>query len=107
MRFFRPLLLPLFALGVAIISLLMAIAVARADPRTQCPTPAPCKVIVLNAEEEKVLTGQNMVLDTAVQGRQIDLFGVVSYLRNKIASAPAGDAPAAATAAPADSSVVK
>lgn len=73
---------------------------ALADPRTQCPSPAPCKVLVINAEEEKALLGSNMVLDTAVQGRQLDLFGVVLYFRSKIAAAPAGDTAAAAPDAP-------
>ena len=68
---------------------------AYADPRTDCPTPAPCKVITLTQEEEKALVGPNMVFDTAVQGRQLDMFGIITYLRQKLAAAPAGDAPRA------------
>lgn len=68
---------------------------AYADPRTDCPTPAPCKVLTLTADEEKVLLGQNMIFDTAVAGRQLDLFGAAAYMRQKIATAPAGDMPKA------------
>lgn len=72
---------------------------ALADPRVECPSPAPCKVIVLNAEEEQALLGSKMVFDTAVAARQLDMLPVANYFRNKIAQAPAGDAPK-----PADSS---
>lgn len=64
---------------------------AFADPRLQCQSPGPCKVIVINAEEEKVLTTQNGILDTAQQGRSLDLGALVNYFKQKIATAPAGD----------------
>jgi hypothetical protein len=73
---------------------------ALADPRTDCPTPAPCKVLVLTVEEEKALVGSNMVFDTAAQGRQIELSGLAFYFRDKIARAPAGDAPKPAMVVP-------
>lgn len=66
---------------------------ACADPRTEC-APSPCKILKITPDEEKALIGQNMILDTAVQGRQIDLVGLVTYFRNKIAAAPMGDVPA-------------
>lgn len=65
---------------------------ARADPRTDCPSAAPCKVITLTAEEEQALFGPRMVFETAVQGRQIDIMPVANYFREKIIKAPAGDA---------------
>lgn len=101
----------LVAIVVAVF-LLVIVALPRraaADPRTDCPSPAPCKVITLSPEEEQALTGQKMVFDTAVAGRQIDLFGVVAYFREKIGRAPAGDAAKPVEAKPAEpqSSVAK
>ena len=59
---------------------------------TECPTPGePCKVVILSPQEEKALTGQNGVLDTAAQGRLIELSGVAVYFKQKILTAPAGD----------------
>lgn len=84
---------PLNIVAIAIILGALMWSFAYADPRTDCPTPAPCKVVVLTAEEERALTGPNMVFDTAVQGRQIDMFGITTYLRQKITAAPAGDVP--------------
>jgi hypothetical protein len=55
-----------------------------------CPDNQPCKILVLNAQEERILTGQNGVLDTAAQARSLDLGQFVVYLKGKIASAPAG-----------------
>lgn len=66
----------------------------HADPRTDCQTKDPCRVITLTPDEEKALTGQNMIFDTAVAGRQIDMSGFVIYFRNKISTAPMGDVPA-------------
>lgn len=62
-----------------------------ADDRPACPTPGEaCKILYLNAQEERLLTGQNGILDTAAQGRQIDLGGFAVYFKSKIATAPAG-----------------
>lgn len=71
------------------IAAITASSTAFADPRVECQTP--CRIITLNADEEKALLGQNMVFDTAVQGRAIDLGGVVTYFRTKITAAPMGD----------------
>lgn len=73
--------------------LLLLATPAFADPRTDCPSPTPCKVITLNADEEKALMGERMVFDTAVAARQIDMFPIASYFKNKLLAAPAGDAP--------------
>lgn len=77
-----------------ILPTLLLVSPALADARTDCPNQKPCKIIMLNEEEEKALLGQNMVLDTAMQGRAIDLGGVVTYFRNKLSTAPMGDVPA-------------
>lgn len=74
-------------------------ASAFADARTTCPSASPCKVLVLSAEEEKVLAGQNGIFDTAAIARQLDLSAAVTYLKTKLATAPAGDAPPAPPAA--------
>jgi hypothetical protein len=54
------------------------------------PNTGSCKVITLNPDEEKALTGQNMVLDSAEWARRLDLSGIATYFRDKIKSAPAG-----------------
>lgn len=70
---------------------------SRSEPApptaSQCPTDAPCKVITLTDQELQALTGPNMILDTAQQGRPLDLAGVVTYFRNKIQIAPSGTLP--------------
>lgn len=55
-----------------------------------CQTPSPCRIIILSREEEEALMGQNKILDTAMQGRPLDLMGMVTYFRDKIRNAPAG-----------------
>lgn len=89
-------LLTLIAVIVFLAVILFLPRPAKADPRTDCPSPAPCKVITLSAEEEQALTGPKMLFDTAVQGRQLDMMGIASYFRQKLSIAPAGDAPKAA-----------
>lgn len=76
---------------IAFVFTTLALSYAIADPRLQCQSPGPCKVLLLNAEEEKVLTTQNGILDTAQQGRSLDLGALVNYFKQKIATAPAGD----------------
>lgn len=85
-------------LFAASVSLIAAVTMVRADdfsdrwPKPQCPTPGEkCKILFLNAQEENLLTGQNGILDTAAQGRQIDLGGFAVYFKSKIATAPAGE----------------
>lgn len=75
-----------------VLPMLLLSTAAFADPRVACPQ-GPCKVITLNEAEEKALTGERMVFDTAVAGRQLDLMGVISYFRTKVATAPQGDMP--------------
>lgn len=76
------------------------------DPRLTCPTPQPCKVIILTSEEESALAGTVTLQDnppraipgilaTAEQGRPLDLTGIVRYFRDKIANAPRGISPPA------------
>lgn len=58
----------------------------------ECPAGAPsCKVLTLTPDEERVLTGPNGILDTAAQARQLDLANLVSYFRQKLSTAPAGE----------------
>jgi len=56
----------------------------------RCQTASPCKIMILSKEEEEALTGLNQILDTALQGRPLDLMGKVNYFRDKIRNAPAG-----------------
>lgn len=56
-----------------------------------CPDNQPCKILTLNAQEEKFLMNPNGVLDTAAQARSIDLGQFVVYFKQKIATAPAGE----------------
>lgn len=82
------------------LALLPTVAFAEPDARVACPVA--CKVIILTPEEEKVLTGQNGILDTAAAARALDLGQLVSYFRTKIANAPAGDTPKAQDKPPVD-----
>lgn len=91
----RYLLLPAFLPTAA----MLASGYAYADPRTECQT-ATCKVLILTPDEEKVLVGQNGILDTAAAARALDLGNIVSYFRTKVATAPAGDPKPAPTPAP-------
>lgn len=72
-------------------ALLVAATPALADPRTDCPDPSPCKVVVLTAQEEKILLDDRGILATASAARNLDLGGLVNYFQQKIARAPAGD----------------
>jgi hypothetical protein len=65
--------------------------VANAFP-AECPTPGEkCKVIFLTEQEEKMLMGQNGILDTAAQARALDLGQFAVYLKTRINGAPQGD----------------
>jgi len=73
-------------------SLVLADPLPVLNANFKCPNIGePCKVILLTPAEEKVLTGPNAILDTAAQGRNIELGGAVVYLKNKIATAPDGE----------------
>lgn len=63
---------------------------ARAADPVPCQTASPCKIIILSVEEERALTDPNQILDTAMQGRPLDLSGKVLYFRDKIRNAPPG-----------------
>jgi hypothetical protein len=87
--------------GCAIFWLLFSLAVvAMADElplaatqTLKCPEPGQkCKVLFLTEQEENLLVGRNGILDTAAQGRQIDLGGFAVYFKSRIATAPAGEA---------------
>lgn len=85
---------PWTVVGVAAALSIAASAAQTPVPPVQPPgTCAPnvaCKVITLDQQELQALTGQNMVLDTAEQGRPLDLGNVVKYFRNKFTTAPDG-----------------
>ena len=107
----------LFSLGAwaALISYARADDFAdRFSGKVQCPDPGvKCKVLFLSEQEERMLMGQNGVLDTAAQARNLDLGQFVVYLKTRIGSAPAGEmkpvkpAPDNNVAQPADKPVDK
>ena len=72
-----------------------------------CPTPEPCKIVVLSQGEEKLLMQPNGILDTAAQARALDLGQFAVYLKTRIANSPAGEnaKPAAPTPPAVDSGV--
>ena len=60
-------------------------------PHAVCPVPGEsCKILLLSPTEEKMLMIQNGILDTAAQGRALDLGQISVYLKTRIASAPSG-----------------
>lgn len=65
---------------------------AMAETRTECPDANPCKVMLITAQEEKILLDERGILATAAQARSLDLGSLVTYFQQKIAKAPAGDA---------------
>jgi hypothetical protein len=82
------------ALVTAVLWILLCITIVHAQDAAKitCPVPGEtCKVVFLNAQEEKILTGPNGILDTAAQGRAIDLGGFAVYFKQKIGSAPSGE----------------
>ena len=74
-------------------AVVFACAAARADDRVTCPSPDPCKVVVITNQEEKILLDERGILATAAQARSLDLGVLVAYFQQKIAKAPAGDKP--------------
>jgi hypothetical protein len=77
----------------ALFWMVLCITVVRADelPKYPCPDNQPCKVLTLTPQEEKLLIGQNGILDTAAQGRALELGQFSVYLKTRIATAPAGE----------------
>ena len=75
------------------------ISYARADDfadrfsgKIQCPDPGvKCKVLFLTEQEERMLMGQNGILDTAAQARALDLGQFAVYLKTRIGSAAQGE----------------
>jgi hypothetical protein len=58
----------------------------------ECPDPGvKCKVLFLNPQEEQMLMIQNGILDTAAQGRSLDLGQFSVYLKTRIGAAPQGE----------------
>lgn len=89
-----------FALAYTAAFVALGTAAAHA---AECPTPGEkCKVLYLSEQEERLLTGQNGILDTAAQARNLDLGQFAVYLKTRIASAPEGEvkAPPAAPVPP-------
>lgn len=84
------------ALGASLL-LIASVVIARAEdpappPRITCPTAGePCRILLLSPQEEKMLMGQNGILDTAAQARSLDLGQFAVYLKTRIAAAPAGE----------------
>jgi hypothetical protein len=81
-----------FAYGVSTCAIFWTLLfVANAFP-AECPTPGEkCKVIYLTEQEEKMLMGQNGILDTAAQARALDLGQFAVYLKTRINGAPQGE----------------
>jgi hypothetical protein len=68
--------------------------------KIQCPDPGvKCKVIYLNQQEEQMLMVQNGILDTAAQGRALELGQFSVYLKTRIGNAPQGEVKAVPTPA--------
>jgi hypothetical protein len=58
----------------------------------ECPNPGEaCKVLLLTPQEERMLMGQNGILDTAAQARSLDLGQFAVYLKTRIGSAAQGE----------------
>jgi hypothetical protein len=67
-------------------------AFAEDASKIQCPDPGvKCKVLFLTQQEEQMLMTQNGILDTAAQGRSLDLGQFSVYLKTRIGSAPQGE----------------
>lgn len=101
---------PLFYLAaVASFVLLAGVTLACAEelPHPVCPDlGVPCKVLYLNQQEEQVLMRPNGVLDTAAQGRALELGQFSVYFKGRVATAPAGEIKAPEKPKPADQPAV-
>lgn len=86
--------LALGALLCAIFWIVLCMTIVHAEdaPKPACPTAGErCKILYLSEQEERMLMGQNGILDTAAQARAIDLGQFSVYLKTRIAGAPAGE----------------
>jgi hypothetical protein len=90
---FRRYPLQLATTALSFLWIIACMTIVKADDlHVPCPTPGEaCKVLILSPTEERILTGQNGILDTAAQARSLDLGQFAVYLKTKIASAPAGE----------------
>ena len=95
MNYLRRHALPIAATALSFLWIMFCITMAHAQdapvPKFPCPTAEPCKILTLSAQEERLLTTQNGILDTAAQGRAIELGQFSVYLKTRIATAPAGE----------------
>lgn len=71
----------------------------------KCPPPQPgvapgCKVLFLSPAEEQLLMADRGILQTAEQGRPLDLGAAINYFRRKILTAPSGQQEASPPADP-------
>ena len=58
----------------------------------ECPDPGvKCKVLYLTEQEQQMLMTTNGILDTAAQGRALDLGQFSVYLKTRIGLAPQGE----------------
>lgn len=57
--------------------------------QAQCPTPQPCKIVIISADEEQTLIGQNMIFEMAEWAMR-PLGPTVQAWRRKLEAAPAG-----------------
>lgn len=81
-----------FSWAIFWVFVIVKVNAAELLPAPQCPTPGePCKVLFLTPAEEQMLTQRNGVLDTAAQGRSLDLGQFVVYFKTRLASAPSGE----------------
>ena len=55
----------------------------------QCPTPQPCKIVIISVDEEQTLLGQNMIFEMAEWAMR-PLGPTIQAWRRKIESSPAG-----------------
>jgi len=79
-------------IGFSVMFWLTCFALVHAAFAETCPTPGePCKVITISPQEEKLLMGQNGVLDTAAQARALDLGQFAVYFKTRIAASPQGE----------------
>lgn len=86
----------LAALTFAAIFFFVSVSTGHA---VECPSPPPgvamgCKIITLNPAEELSLLGPSNILDAAAWARRMELEQVITYWREKLKNAPAGDPPA-------------
>jgi hypothetical protein len=82
----------IFAIAFCLIFWITVISAFADEQHIQCPDPGvKCKVLFLSAQEEQMLMTQNGILDTAAQGRQLDLGQFSVYLKTRITAAMQGE----------------